>query len=49
MVVIAAGHQVGCILWVEMAIFNKGIDFFINQNSLHWIYFFKNIYNQGYV
>ena len=27
MVVLATGHQIGCIHWVQVAIFNKRIDF----------------------
>ena len=47
MVMLATGHQVPCILWVQVAIFNKktaclcGLKFFS--------YFMKNTYNQVYV
>ena len=47
--VLATGHQVRCILWVQVAIFNNGIGFYVDENSLHWIYFVKNTYNQIYV
>ena len=29
MAVLATNHQVRCILWVQMAIFNKGIGFYV--------------------
>ena len=46
--VLATGHQVRCIHWVQVAIFNKGIGFLSGIKSLHWIYFVKNTYNQVY-
>ena len=49
MVVLATRHQVCCIFWEQVAIFNKGISFHVDQNSLHWINFVKNAYNQVYV
>ena len=32
MIVLATGHQVRCILWVQVAIFNKGIGFLCELN-----------------
>ena len=30
MVVLATGHQVRCLLWVQVAIFNKEIGFYVD-------------------
>ena len=35
MLVLATGHQFRCKLWVQVAIFNKGIVFYMDQNYLH--------------
>ena len=40
-IIFATGQQVRCILWVQVAIFNKGIAFYVDLNYLHWIYSVK--------
>ena len=35
MVILATGHQFRCIRWVQVAIFNKTIGFYVDYNSLH--------------
>ena len=50
MLLLASGNQVCCILWVQVAMFNKGVGFFyVKRNTLHWIYFVKNAYKYVYV
>ena len=49
MIVPASGHQVRCIPWVQMGTFDKEIGFYVDQNSLHWLYFVGNTYNWVYI
>ena len=46
MVVLATGHPVRCILWVQVAIFNKGIGFLCGSKFVALNKFVKNIFNQ---
>ena len=40
------GYQVRCIPWEQAPIFNKGIGFYVDLNSLHWIYMLMNNYKR---
>ena len=49
MVELATGHQVCCMLWVQVAVFNKGIGFLYGSKFFETNIVCENTYNQVYV
>ena len=48
-VVLTTNHQVRCIFWKQMTIFNKGIGLYCGFKYMRWIYFVKKTFNHVYV